>query len=125
MDSISYLAIVACLLAAGIHGRALDDLDNSVHGDGGGNNALQSADWVKVTQAPSPIFIQSSGFTVELECEVSGTPTPSIHWVRGNNPQNSVSCVSMHSYKKYNGYKSDITVYLFFGLYRLEAMSRT
>lgn len=95
MDSISYLAIIACLLVAGIHGRALDDLDNSIQGDGGGNIALelQSSDWVKVTNLPSPKFVQSSGFTVELECEVTGTPTPSIHWVRGNNPQTSVSCV--------------------------------
>lgn len=83
--------IVACLLVAGIHGRALDDIDNSVHVDGGGNKALEPSDWVKVTKAPSPKYVQSSGFTVELECEVTGSPTPSIHWVRGNNPQNIVS----------------------------------
>lgn len=114
MDSISYLAIVACLLAAGIHGRALDDLDNSIQGDGGGNKAFESPDWVKVTQAPSPKFVQSSDFTVELECEVSGSPTPSIHWVRGNKPQNSVSCDSFYSYQKSNCYKNEINV-LFFG----------
>lgn len=90
MDSISYLAIVACLLVSSIHGRALDDQDNSLQGDSGGNQ-LKSRDWVKITEAPSPKFMQSSGFSVELECEVTGTPTPSIHWIRGNNPQNTVS----------------------------------
>lgn len=48
-------------------------------------------DWVKISASPPKIVQQTGQQPVELECEVSGSPPPSVHWVRGNKPVESVS----------------------------------
>lgn len=94
MESYLYLA-VALLLASSIHGRAIDDLDNSIQLSANNNNnddekMFAEHDWVEISLAPPPKLIQQTGNSVELECEVTGSPQPTIHWIRGNNPQNIV-----------------------------------
>lgn len=86
-----YLA-VALLLASSINGRAIDDLDNSILGNNNNDEKIfAERDWVEISLAPPPKLIQKAGNSVELECEVVGSPQPTIHWVRGNNPHNIVS----------------------------------
>lgn len=92
MESYLYLAI-ALLLASSINGRAIDDMDNSIQLTNNINNddkMFADRDWVEISLAPPPKLIQQSGSSIELECEVTGSPQPSIHWVRGNNPHNIV-----------------------------------
>lgn len=91
MESYLYLA-VALLLASSINGRAIDDMDNSILGNNNNNEGKMFADrdWVEISLAPPPKLIQQSGNTIELECEVTGSPQPTIHWIRGTNPHNIV-----------------------------------
>lgn len=91
MESYLYLAVVL-LLASSINGRAIDDLDNSILSNSNDDDKLfAERDWVEISLAPPPKLIQQPGNSIELECEVTGSPQPSIHWVRGNNPHNIVS----------------------------------
>lgn len=91
MESYLYLA-VAFLLASTINGRAIDDLDNSILTNNNNNDDKMFADrdWVEISLAPPPKLLQQAGNSIELECEVSGSPQPSIHWIRGDNPHNFV-----------------------------------
>ena len=87
MNKMLYLSAVTLLLCnVMVHGRALDDRDNSIQSDDSGGR-----DWVKISEAPAPKVFQQIGSSVELECEVSGSPPPTVHWVRGNKPIESVS----------------------------------
>lgn len=93
MDSYLYLA-VALLFASSINGRAIDDMDNSILGNNNNNNdgkMFADRDWVEISMAPPPKLLQQAGNSIELECEVTGSPQPTIHWIRGNNPHNIVS----------------------------------
>lgn len=74
------------LAICGISGRSLSEPDNSLQSSKG----IEQKDWVKVSQSPPKRLTQKIGQTLELECEVTGTPTPTIQWVRGNGPLNNV-----------------------------------
>lgn len=88
MYSFVYLIAVG-LLICGVYGRAIEEPDNSIQSDD--NQYTGGRDWVKISEAPPPKIVQQIGNAVELECEVSGSPPPSVHWVRGNKPVDSVS----------------------------------
>lgn len=86
MESYFYLA-VALLLASSTNGRAIDDLDNSIQLTNNNDEKMfADRDWVEISLAPPPKLIQQAGNSIELECEVTGSPQPSIQWVHGNNP---------------------------------------
>lgn len=92
MESYLYLTI-ALLLASSINGRAIDDVDNSIQLTNSNNDddkTFADHDWVEISLAPPPKLIQQAGSSVELECEVTGSYNPTIHWIRGNNPHNIV-----------------------------------
>lgn len=76
MNSIIYLSLFA-LLACSVYGRAIDEPDNTISSD---TTFVEINEWVKV----KPIKIRPHvGNTVELECDVIGSPPPSIHWRTG------------------------------------------
>lgn len=92
MESYAYLAVALLLLASSINGRAIDELDNSIlTSSSNDDKPFVERDWVEISLAPPPKLIQQAGNSIELECEVTGSPQPTIHWIRGNNPQNIVS----------------------------------
>lgn len=90
MNSFVYLSAIG-LLICGAYGRAIEEPDNSIQSEE--NQYTGGRDWVKISEAPPPKIVQQIGNSVELECEVSGSPPPSVHWVRGNKPVDSVSTV--------------------------------
>lgn len=97
MESYVYLA-VALLLASSINGRAIDDMDNSIQSANNNDDKMfADRDWVEISLAPPPKLIQQTGTSIELECEVTGSPQPSIHWIRGNNPHNIVRKKFLHN----------------------------
>lgn len=84
MNSIIYLSLLA-LLACSVYGRAIDDPDNAISSE---TASTEYNEWVKI----KPIKIRPHiGNSVELECDVIGSPPPSIHWVRGDKPIDDVS----------------------------------
>lgn len=93
MYSFVYLIAIG-LLICGVYGRAIEEQDNAIQSDD--NQYTGGRDWVKISEAPPPKIVQQIGNAVELECEVSGTPPPSVHWVRGNKPLDSVSIQKYH-----------------------------
>lgn len=86
MNPIIYLSLFG-LLACNVYGRAIDESepDNTISSE---TTFVEINEWVKV----KPIKVhQHIGNTVELECDVIGSPPPSIHWVRGGKPIDNVS----------------------------------
>lgn len=84
MNSIIYLSLFA-LMVCSVYGRAIDEPDNTISSD---SAFVEINEWVKV----KPIKIRPHvGNTVELECDVIGSPPPSIHWVRGDKTVDNVS----------------------------------
>lgn len=84
MNSIIYLSLLA-LLACSVYGRAIDDPDNAISSEAA---SAEYNEWLKI----KPIKIRPHiGNAVELECDVIGSPPPSIHWVRGDKPIDDVS----------------------------------
>lgn len=84
MNSIIYLSLFG-LLACNAYGRAIDDPDNAISSE---TVTAEYNEWVKI----KPIKVRPHiGNTVELECDVIGSPPPSIHWVRGDKPIDTVS----------------------------------
>lgn len=52
-------------------------------------------DFVKIVKAPAARISQPMGYTVELECEVVGSPTPMVQWVHGSGQYVNVSQLNM------------------------------
>lgn len=89
MNAHVYFAIIGLLVSC-VAGRAIDDAENDVSGDnvfGAGNN------WVKIREAPAERIPHRLGDTIELECIATGSPAPSIQWVRGDKPIHEVSFI--------------------------------
>ena len=99
MQSFLQLSIAILLLAYGVQGRSIDEMDNSIQG--AESAKLFPADWLQISEAPPAKIVQPLGTTIELECEVSGSPTPAIHWVRGTNPKHSVSQLLQTVFKEH------------------------
>lgn len=86
MNAIVYLSLFG-LLVCNAYGRSIDNPDNTISGDA---ITTEFNEWVKI----KPIKIRlHTGNTVELECDVIGSPPPSIHWVRGDKPIDTVSII--------------------------------
>ncbi|GAB0086641.1 Neural/ectodermal development factor IMP-L2 [Sergentomyia squamirostris] len=89
----SLLFAIGIFLVCGLSsGRSISEPNNSLQAtsssSGSSGKFVESQDWVKVTAAPAARVTHEAGATVELECEVAGSPPPSIHWVRGGTPLN-------------------------------------
>lgn len=81
-----------------------DDTDsatnaNAIH-DTAANTAASNAanpssgalfDWVKITESPPSKVFHPAGTSVELECEATGSPAPSITWVRGKSARSAAA----------------------------------
>uniref|UniRef100_A0A1L8DPD5 Putative conserved secreted protein n=1 Tax=Nyssomyia neivai TaxID=330878 RepID=A0A1L8DPD5_9DIPT len=87
--SSSLLFVIGIFLVCGLtSGRSISEPNNSILSSSGDSNKLIAQDWVKITAAPAARVTHVPGVTVELECEVSGSPPPTIHWIRGSSPLN-------------------------------------
>lgn len=73
---------VLFLLTNRLQGRSIDDIENSITQS---KQLPESHDWVQISEIPPLKLIQPLGSTVELECEVTGSPLPTLNWVRGKN----------------------------------------
>jgi Immunoglobulin I-set domain len=77
--------LIAALLAVAVvmvGGRRLPiEVDNAIDG---GHALSQGKDWVEVSRSPPTRVAKHKGHSLELECEVIGQPTPSVHWVHGS-----------------------------------------
>lgn len=100
---ILYLALALTALAPQINGRAVDlDQDNSLSASSSASSASASAsrvsrpNFVKITSQPPAQVTQIRGTTVELECEVMGSPTPYVQWVHGSGQTADWDDVSMN-----------------------------
>jgi len=89
MNSFVYLSAIGLLICSA-YGRAIDEPDNSII-QSDDSQYTGGRDWVKISEAPPPKIIQQIGSSVELECEVSGSPAPTVQWVRGNKPVDSIN----------------------------------
>ncbi|XP_058057358.1 neural/ectodermal development factor IMP-L2 [Anopheles bellator] len=84
-------ALTLALLTAGCNGRAVDlDADGTMASSGAssgpssvGGPSLRPT-FVKITSPPPARVAQIRGTTVELECEIMGSPTPTVQWVHGS-----------------------------------------
>lgn len=104
MDSLLQLVIATTsllvLLASvgSINARAIEDLvENNLLQAGHigiGGDPSEPKDWLKIIEAPPPKVIQALGNSIELECEIMGSPPPTVHWVRGSTPTSIVSLYS-------------------------------
>lgn len=80
---LNLLAVLA-LLSPQINGRAVDlEQDNSLSASSSGSRTSRP-NFVKITTLPPRQLTQVRGTTVELECEVMGSPTPYVQWVHGS-----------------------------------------
>ena len=84
------LTLIVALATNQSHGRAIDDMNNSVQSNDN-EPQYEQQDWVKITKAPPPKIIHASGTITKIECEVMGSPTPTIEWIRGNIPFSEVN----------------------------------
>lgn len=69
-----------------------DEMDNAIEPDRATKNEAQ--DWVKITKAPPQKVVQKLGESVEVECEVMGSPAPFVEWFEGRYPPDNE--VSLH-----------------------------
>uniref|UniRef100_A0AAG5CUU0 Ig-like domain-containing protein n=1 Tax=Anopheles atroparvus TaxID=41427 RepID=A0AAG5CUU0_ANOAO len=86
------VALLLALMATGSSGRAVDlDPDSTLSASAGSSSSegvvrgrAMRPTFVKVTAAPPARAVQIRGTTVELECEIMGSPTPTVQWVHGS-----------------------------------------
>lgn len=85
------LLAVLATLAPLISGRAMDlDQDNSLSASSSGSR-MPRPNFVKITSPPPLQITQIRGNSIELECEVMGSPTPYVQWVHGSGQTAEVS----------------------------------
>lgn len=82
------LTLIVALAINQSNCRAIDDDDDV-------NNSVQTSntepkyeqkDWIKITKTPPSKLLHTSGVLTKIECEVMGSPAPTIQWIRGNIP---------------------------------------
>lgn len=93
MKSMILLGALLALSIGGAYCRAIDDMDNSIQPV----SEYDNSDWVEMSKAPEAIVHQTDGQSIELDCEVMGSPTPTIHWIRGSSNRSPI-----------NDYKSNV-----------------
>lgn len=83
---ILYLLASLAMLAPLINGRAVDlEQDNSLSASSSSSGPrVTRPNFVKITSPPPAQITQVRGSTIELECEVMGSPTPYVQWVHGS-----------------------------------------
>lgn len=92
MDCLSHMMFVVILLLGAsscAQSRAIEDLDNSIAQVE--QHIAEGRDWVQISEMPPAKVMQTIGSTIELECEVTGSPVPTVHWIRGNKFDSNVS----------------------------------
>lgn len=85
MNSILWVSLIGCaILVATVSGRAIadDEQNNSLVSNPRGR--LETKDYIKISEAPPKHTTHPLGTTLELECEVFGSPPPTIKWIRGS-----------------------------------------
>lgn len=90
MNAHILLSVFALIVCSSVNGRSIEDVDNAVS-DEQNSYKLERNEWVKISKAPPTKIEHEYGNTIELECIVMGSPPPSIQWVRGDKPIDSVS----------------------------------
>ncbi|XP_077283499.1 ecdysone-inducible gene L2 isoform X2 [Arctopsyche grandis] len=60
--------------------------DNSLSPSAGLNYPEENREWVQLTNVPSTMVRRVPGVPLELECEASGSPAPTIRWLRNGLP---------------------------------------
>lgn len=73
--------------------RLRDNMSNDIEDT---SNYIRPKDWVRISREPTPVINAPVGTRVEIECEVVGSPAPSVQWLKGNTPLTDVSCGSIH-----------------------------
>lgn len=68
-----------------------DSSTNAVGSAANGNPSAALFDWVKITESPPTKVFHPAGTSVELECEATGSPAPSIGWVRGKSARSAAA----------------------------------
>lgn len=68
--------------------RLRDTISNEI---GDTSNYVRSKDWVRISHDPVPLINAPVGTKVEIECEIIGSPAPSVQWLKGNTPITDVS----------------------------------
>lgn len=84
-------AVTALVLLNGCNGRSLSsEPDNTIGSGTNGGSSMVVRDFVKVSQALPTEIQQQYGSSIELECEMTGSPPPTIQWIRGNGPLSNI-----------------------------------
>uniref|UniRef100_A0A336M8U6 CSON006810 protein n=1 Tax=Culicoides sonorensis TaxID=179676 RepID=A0A336M8U6_CULSO len=77
-----FMVVIATSMARSI---SLDDEDNSVNPLVATQQKIESRnDFVKIVKSPPARVAQPLDSTIELECEVVGSPIPIVQWVTGS-----------------------------------------
>lgn len=87
---LTFMLIIASTMARSI---SLEDEDNSLSPSPSRNQQKVETrnDFVKIVKAPPARVAQPVGSSVELECEVVGSPIPMVQWVHGSGQYVNVS----------------------------------
>lgn len=89
-------------------------MDNAIEPDNSRRNEVQ--DWVKITKAPPQKVVQKLGESVEVECEIMGSPAPFVEWFEGRYPPDSEVSFFVVFLILYLGVASS-TSFAIFGIY--------
>lgn len=88
-----FVVMIASTIARSI---AVDDEENSLSPSLPRQQKIENQnDFVKIVKAPPARVSQSVGSSVELECEVVGSPIPMVQWVHGSGQYVNVSLISV------------------------------
>lgn len=100
MKNLLILSIALICLAAGCRARAVTE---ALTASGEQENSLTDVDqeevesgetyreWIKMSKKPPSKVHYHPGQTIELECEIVGSPAPIVSWVRGTGQLVNVS----------------------------------
>ncbi|XP_030380132.1 neural/ectodermal development factor IMP-L2 isoform X2 [Scaptodrosophila lebanonensis] len=78
------------------HSRAIDvvdesnDVDNSIEAEEKPRSRPFESDWLKFTKTPPVKVLQTPGATIEIACEMMGSPLPTVQWVVGHMPLSEI-----------------------------------
>lgn len=91
MKKIVLISAVVLSLALSCFGHVIpealssEEMDNAIQSSPGETQAqdVEKKDWIKVTKKPPTRVHYHNGQSIELECEIIGSPAPIVEWVRG------------------------------------------
>ncbi|XP_017771118.1 PREDICTED: neural/ectodermal development factor IMP-L2 isoform X2 [Nicrophorus vespilloides] len=78
--------LLALYLQATESRRLSDQMDNEIERSNGNriDFGKRVKDWVRISEAPSPVISYPADSRIQLECEAIGSPAPTIQWLKGN-----------------------------------------